>query len=247
MVDLLFVVLAGVTGYLVGSFSFVRLMVKALGTGADVSTIEHSVPGSEEVFESSSTGATAARFQLGTRYGCLAALLDITKALVPTLAFKLLLPEEPYYLITATMTIVGHNYPIFYGFKGGRGLATIYGGFLVLDWVGVLVTSFAGMLLGGLLGQVLVMRWAGLLLMIPWIWYRTQDVAQVAYVLIANALFWFAMLPELRQYLHLRREGELPDEQQVAEFMGMGSVYGLVKRFSLASLIARMRKATSDS
>ena len=107
-------------------------------------------------------------------------------------------------------------------------MATIYGGFLVLDWIGVLVTNIAGMLLGGLLGQVLLMRWAGLLLMIPWIWFRTHDVAKLVFVLIANALFWFAMIPELRQYLRLRREGELPDEQKVAEFMGMGRVYRVV-------------------
>jgi glycerol-3-phosphate acyltransferase PlsY len=161
------------------------------------------------------------------------------KALIPILAFKLWQPEGPYYLITATLTIVGHNYPLFYGFKGGRGLATVYGGFLVLDWVGVLVTSITGMLLGGLLGQVLMMRWAGLLLMIPWIWFGTHDAAQLAYVLIANALFWTAMLPELRQYFHLRREGELPDEQQVAEFMGMGSVYRVVQRLSLTNLFAK--------
>ncbi len=139
------------------------------------------------------------------------------------------------------MAIVGHNYPIYYRFKGGRGLATVYGGFFVLDWVGVLVTSIAGMVLGGLLGQVLMMRWAGLLLMIPWIWFRTQDPVQLAYVLIANALFWYAMLPELRQYFRLRKEGELPDEQQVAEFMGMGSVYRVVQRYSLSSLLRKVR------
>jgi glycerol-3-phosphate acyltransferase PlsY len=161
------------------------------------------------------------------------------KALIPTLAFRLWQPDVPYYLITATMATVGHNYPIFYGFKGGRGLATVYGGFLVLDWVGVLVTSITGMLLGGLLGQVLLMRWAGLLLMIPWIWLRTHDVAKLAYLLIANALFWYAMLPELRQFFRLRREGQLPDEQQVAEFMGMGSVYRVVQRFSMINLFKK--------
>jgi len=63
-------------------------------------------------------------------------------------------------------------------------------------------------------------------------------------VLIANALFWFAMLPELRQYFRLRREGELPDEQQVAEFMGMGSVYREVKRFNLTDLFKKTRAAS---
>lgn len=231
--------LAGVTGYLIGSFSFARLLVRIRASGKDVAKIEHAVEGSGHDFESGSISATAVRFQLGRRYGCLVAILDILKALVPTLFFKLWQPDAPYYLITATLTIIGHNYPLYYRFKGGRGLATAYGGFLVLDWVGVLLTSIAGMLVGGLLGQVLLMRWAGLLLMIPWIWFRTHDVAKLAYVLLANALFWFAMLPELRQYVRLRREGDLPDEQQVAEFMGMGSVYRVVKRYSLANLFAK--------
>jgi glycerol-3-phosphate acyltransferase PlsY len=237
--------LAGLTGYLIGSFSFARLLVRIRAPGADVSRIEHDVEGSGEVFESGSISATAVRFQLGARYGCLVAILDILKALVPTLLFKLWQPDAPYYLITATMMIIGHNYPVYYGFKGGRGLATVYGGFLVLDWAGVLVTNTIGMLVGGLLGQVLLMRWIGLVLMIPWIWFRTHDVAKLAYVLIANALFWFAMLPELRQYIRLRREGELPDEQEVAEFMGMGSVYRVVQRFSLVNLFGKKGNGSS--
>ena len=55
-------------------------------------------------------------------------------------------------------------------------------------------------------------------------------------------LFWFAILPELKQIFQLRREGELPDEQQVAEFMGMGSVYRVVQRFSLTNLIGKEKK-----
>jgi glycerol-3-phosphate acyltransferase PlsY len=236
---------AGATGYLIGSFSFARLLVSLHAPGADVSRIEHDVEGSSEVFESGSISATAVRFQLGSRYGCLVAILDILKALVPTLLFRLWKPDAPYYLITATMTIIGHNYPIYYRFRGGRGLATIYGGFLVLDWAGVLVTNTIGMLAGGLLGQVLLMRWVGLVLMIPWIWFRTHDVAKLAYVLLANALFWSAMLPELRQYIRLRREGQLPDEQQVAEFMGMGSVYRVVQRYSLVNLIRKKEDSSS--
>ena len=240
--DPLIAFLAAAVGYLIGSISMARLMVAGLSSGTDVATIEHQIPGSGEVFESGSVSATAVRFQLGDRYGCLAAILDMLKALVPTLAFKLWLPGQPYYLITATMSIVGHNYPLFYGFKGGRGLATIYGGFFVLDWVGVLVTSVAGMLTGALLGQVLMMRWAGLVLMIPWIWFRTHDLAKLTYVLIANALFWSAMLPELRQYYRLRKEGKLPDEEEVAEFMGMGRVYRVVQRFSLVRLIGKTER-----
>jgi glycerol-3-phosphate acyltransferase PlsY len=238
-VDPLVAFYAAITGYLIGSISFARLMVAWLAHGIDVANIKYQIQGSSEVFESGSVSATAVRFQLGDRYGCLAAILDMFKALVPTLAFKLWFPGEPYYLLTATMTIVGHNYPVFYRFRGGRGLATVYGGFLVLDWIGVLATSIAGMVIGGLLGQVLMMRWAGLLLMIPWIWFRTHDPVKLAYVLLANSLFWYAMLPELKEYFRLRSEGKLPDEEEVAEFMGMGRVYEIVQRFSLPRLLGR--------
>jgi hypothetical protein len=79
-----------------------------------------------------------------------------------------------------------------------------------------------------------------------WTWFRTHDPATLAYVLIANALFWYAMLPELKQFLRLRKEGKLPDEQQVAEFMGMGSVYQVMQRFSLVSLFKKRRAAPNN-
>ena len=233
--------LAGIIGYLIGSISFARLVVRMHAPGLDVSTIEHPVKASKS-FESGSISATSVRMQLGVRYGCLVSILDVLKGMLPALVFKLWQPDAPYYLIAATLATVGHIYPLYYGFKGGRGLSTIYGGFIILDWVGVLVTSTGGILLGGVVGQALMMRYAGLVLMIPWIWFRTHDVAKLAYVLMANALFWFAIMPELRQIFQLRKDEERPDEQQVAEFMGMGSVYRVVKRFSLASLIGKEKK-----
>ena len=232
-------ILAGVTGYLIGSISFARLVVRVRAPGVDASTIEHRVADSHGTFESSSIGATSVRFQLGTRYGCLVGILDILKGLLPTLFFRLWQPDVPYHLVTATLAIVGHNYPLYYSFRGGRGLSTLYGGFLVLDWLGVLVTNTGGILLGGLWGQAMVMRYAGLLLMIPWIWFRTYDPAKLAYVLVANALFWSAIWPELRQVLSLRKAEDRPDEQQLAELMGMGSVYRVVRRFSLANLVGK--------
>lgn len=232
--------LAAAVGYLIGSFSFSRLVVRLAGPDTGVSRIEHPIPGTDEFFESDAISATAVRFQLGARYGCLIAILDALKAAAPALAFKVWQPHADHYLIAATTAIVGHNYPIYYRFKGGRGLATVYGGFFVLDWIGVLVTSTVGMVFGILTGRVLLIRWAGLLLMIPWIWFRTHDGAQLLYVLLANALFWKAMLPELRQYFRLRREDKLPSEQELAEFMGMGSMYRVAHQFTIRSLLAKL-------
>ena len=79
--------------------------------------------------------------------------------------------------------------------------------------------------------------------MIPWIWFRTQDFTKLGFTLVANALFWIAMLPELKQYFHLRKTGELPDEEEVAEFMGMGGVYRYIQRFNM---LKRFRKKTDE-
>jgi hypothetical protein len=85
------------------------------------------------------------------------------------------------------------------------------------------------------------MRWAGVLLMIPWIWFRTHDPAQLIYVVVANALYWTAMIPELRQYFAFKDQDKLPDSSEVADLLGMKSVWQVVRRYSLRSLIGRWR------
>ena len=232
--------LAGITGYLIGSISFTHLVLYLCKPPAVVSSFEHHVADSK-TFKSGSRGATSVRIHLGTRYGCIVGILDMLKGMLPSLFFAHWQPGTPYYLIAATLATIGHNYPLYSRFKGGRGLSTIYGGFIVLDWVGVLVTNIGGILLGGLMGQALFMRYAGILIMIPWIWFKTHDMSKLVYVLVANALFWLAILPELRQVLGLRKDKERPDEQRIAEIMGMGRIYNLVRRFRLENLIRKKK------
>ena len=82
---------------------------------------------------------------LGARYGCLVGILDILKAAIPSLVFKLWMPDAPYYLLAAALAVVGHNWPIYYRFQGGSGLSPSYGGMLVVDWLGVVVTNILGL------------------------------------------------------------------------------------------------------
>ncbi len=34
--------------------------------------------------------------------------------------------------------MIGHDWPVFNGFKGGRGVSSVYGALLVIDWIGAL-------------------------------------------------------------------------------------------------------------
>ena len=155
--------------------------------------------------------------------------------------FLAIAPDDQHYLIAAAAAIVGHIYPIYHRFEGGMGLSTVYGAFLVLDWIGVVFTTILSMAIGILVGRVLVLRWSGVVLMIPWLWW-TAGSEEGIFAVVANALYWTAMIPELRQALRFKSEGTLPDEQAIAELLGMGSFWEKVSPYSLRNLAQSIRE-----
>ncbi len=209
--DLTAALLAAVSGYLSGSISFARVVARIFAPDQDLSRLRLSTLDGRAVVESDVISASTVRMYLGQRYGCLTSILDMAKAALPTLIFLLLRPDGPYYLIAAAMATVGHNWPVYHRFQGGRGLSPILGGMLVVDWLGVLVTNLVGFLLGAPLKNMLVVTGAGIVLMIPWLWIRNRDLWQTGYAVAMSVLFWSSMIPELREYARLRREGTLED------------------------------------
>jgi glycerol-3-phosphate acyltransferase PlsY len=168
--------------------------------------------GDGETVRVDTVGGTAISVKLGAKYGGITALLDILKAAVPALVLKLLYPGMPYYLFAATMAVVGHNWPIYYRFKGGRGQSPMIGGFLVADWLGTLVTSFGAMILGlVILRNTVVGFLLGPWLMIPWLWFRTRDPWHLAYAIVVNVIIAVAMIPEFRARRERARQGILVD------------------------------------
>lgn len=201
--------LAAVVGYLLGSISFARLIGRLAVPQEDITRTELAVPGSDERLVMTAVSATSISMRAGPKFGCLTSILDMLKVTIPTLAFKLWFPETPYFLIVAAMGVLGHNWPLYYSFKGGRGYSAVFGGMLVIDWIAIPVTTLAGMLVGLLaFRDVLVAYMAGLWLMIPWLWFRTHDWTYVVYAVAVNTFFLLAMLPELRQYVPLKRAGK---------------------------------------
>ena len=213
---------AAIAGYLLGSLSFSRIISRLVAPQTDVAHTEVPVPGTDMTYKVTAFGATAVSMQLGPRVGCAIGLLDMLKVALPTLAFKLLYPDQPYELIVAVTGMAGHNWPIFHRFKGGRGISTYYGGLFVIDWLGALVTSAVGMLLGMLvIRDYMVAYIAGLWLLIPWIWFRTHRWEYVAYAVVVNVLYVIAMIPDLKQYLSIRKTTDL-DPKMVLETNPMG-------------------------
>lgn len=215
--------LAAAVGYFLGAISFARVIARLVAPDHDITQTEMDVPGSDEKFQMGVVSATTIGMHLGTRYGLLTTVFDMLKAVLPTLAFKLAFPGTHYFLIVAAASMAGHNWPIYHRFKGGRGLSTLYGGFLVADWVGSLVTSFAGMAIGlFVIRDVLISYLVGLWLMIPWLWFRWKEPAYLIYGIVTNLFFVLALVPEIKQYLKFRRMGLGDDLYEVMGVTPMG-------------------------
>lgn len=77
-------------------------------------------------FGSKNSGATNVLRVLGPHLGLLVFFFDILKAVVACFISQLIANEyTPYAAIVASIFIVlGHNWPIYYGFKGGKGVAS---------------------------------------------------------------------------------------------------------------------------
>ncbi len=237
--------LAVATGYLLGSISFARIVAGRVDPSADITKIE-TVVGDGVTFVSDSVSATAVRMKVGRRYGVLTAALDMLKVALPTLAFELAFPGEPYYLLVAAAGLIGHDWPLYHRFVGGRGETAIYGALLVIDPVAVVATLVLGMALGFVLGNILVLRWAGMILLIPWFAIATGDPALVAYMVFADLVYLVAMRPELAQYWAMRSEHTDPTNEEIADEFGMGAKLGrAIDRYGLPGLISRLRSSAS--
>lgn len=118
----MFTLLSVILGYLIGSISTSTIISKQI---AHIDIREHG---------SGNAGATNTLRVLGTKWGILVLLLDAIKGMIAIyIAYLLTSGHSTFALyLSAIAAVIGHNWPIFFGFRGGKGVATTIGVFLVL-------------------------------------------------------------------------------------------------------------------
>lgn len=117
--------------YLLGSVSFSYFLSKKI-KGVDIRKVG-----------SGNAGATNISRVLGLKFALLVLFLDALKGFVVALLASYLTTNTPLFLLCCGAVIIGHNWPVFFGFKGGRGVATTLGVFLVIAPIHtLLVLSF---------------------------------------------------------------------------------------------------------
>ncbi|MCS7262026.1 MAG: glycerol-3-phosphate 1-O-acyltransferase PlsY [Aquificaceae bacterium] len=83
---------------------------------------------------SGNVGATNVGRALGFKYALLVFVLDLSKGLLPMLLARVYYGLESWTApLVGLASLLGHMYPFFHGFKGGKGVATAFGVLLALS------------------------------------------------------------------------------------------------------------------
>lgn len=184
-------------GYAVGSISFSRIIGERAAPGQDLGVTAIEVPELGTTLEFRGFTPTSVKEHAGTRAMAASMVLEIAKATVPTLVARRVLPGTPAAPAAAVGALVGHILPVWSGFRGGYGMTPMIGGLLVLDPVGLAVTT------GTLSGVIGLTHRAQLMLVWPVtvpVWGALRGRRDlVAYGLAANLAYWARLVPELRR------------------------------------------------
>lgn len=222
-------------GYLIGSVSFTRVVGRLARPDLVLDTTPLSWREGMGISSDDVSGTTL-EVSAGPRLGVLASTLDIAKAIIPVALLRRAAPQERYDLVCAVAVMIGHNRPVYHGFKGGRGTSVLLGTLLVVDPVAIPVTIVLGQAIGiYVVRDVLFAQHAGWLVVLP-LWFAVRrDRSLVLFALAANAVRWAVSIDEVRQWWPLFRSGELRTREfhEAIEQTHLGYVHGWLRRRGL--------------
>lgn len=172
--DTMYSAAAVIAAYLVGSLAFAVIVSKVMGL-SDPRTFGSKNPGATNVLRSGSKPAAV-----------ITLLLDAFKGLVPVLLVKAY--GKPYGMEEGTMALVGlaaflgHLYPVFFRFEGGKGVATFLGVVFGVHWGLGLATALTWLIIA------FFFRYSSLASLV-------SAVFAPVYYLFGDRLGWYAERP----------------------------------------------------
>ena len=168
-------------GYLIGAIPFGLLAGKL--RGVDV-----------RKYGSGKTGSANVTRSLGVRIGLMVMLLDMAKGAAAVLLARAISADEAMPALAGIAAVVGHNWSLFIGFTGGRGVSTGVGGLLALvppAGLAAAVVAFSTMglsryvSLGSMAGAVV-----GALALAVFVALGQRPAIDLVYTVVAPLIIW---------------------------------------------------------
>jgi glycerol-3-phosphate acyltransferase PlsY len=178
-----------IIGYLLGSIP-TAYIVSRVRKGIDIRNVGSRNMG----------GANVMR-EIGAREGIFVGLIDIAKGVGAVLIARALNVPELWVFGAGFAALLGHNFPVFAGFRGGRGSATIIGIFFVLAPEAMLVTLALLAIPFFTTRKFMAALFIGFGLLPLFIWLLEGSLMLVRYALVIDLFMLVRNLPDLRQVL----------------------------------------------
>ncbi len=176
---MLITLLSIVLGYLAGSISTAILVCRAMGLPD---------PRSEG---SRNPGATNVLRFGGKKAAAITLTGDFLKGLLPVLLARLAGLEDIGLALTALAAFLGHLYPVFFGFEGGKGVATAFGAILGLSWPVALAALAIWLFMAFVvrISSLSALTAAALTPLLGW-WFNLPPAYNVAILAMVILLIW---------------------------------------------------------
>lgn len=170
-------ILWAVLGYLMGSIPFGMVIAKVMGLG-NLRNIGSGNIGATNVLRTGNKAAAA-----------LTLLLDAAKGAVAVLLARAMVGEDAAQ-IAALMAFLGHCFPVWLSFRGGKGVATFLGIWLALDWRVGLACCATWLVAAAIWRISSVGALAGAALSTTWIMVLTDGSTFILGIVLTLLVYW---------------------------------------------------------
>jgi glycerol-3-phosphate acyltransferase PlsY len=162
-----------IVGYLLGSIPFTQIVAKVV-KGVDLRAVGSRNVGGRNVF-----------YSVGRGWGILAGLLDFFKGIAALQAAQALGADYPTYLWAGLAAVAGHNFPVWLRFRGGKGLAVIFGLGLTLAFPEMAFAMLIGAILLWATKNISIASLAGYALLLTALIYNNRPV-EILWLMLGN-------------------------------------------------------------
>ena len=165
--------------YLIGSFSTAIITCKIMGIEDPRKT------------GSNNPGATNVLRHGGKKAAIITLFGDMLKGLIPVLIATQFQLEPAGIALVGLFALLGHIFPVYYGFKGGKGVATYYGIILGINWMVGLIAIAIWLVVAAILKISSLSALVSIFCAPIILWYFSQSIELTSAAAVMSILiFW---------------------------------------------------------